>query len=237
MSYVQLASLKAHQRVHQNLKEFRCRFCPKGFNQVGNLRLHLLSTHASCEAVRCEGCKGEFSSKPNLIKHVHETSHIGQITYKFRGSGNNITIRYGLRHVNRSHLSGDGTMSEVVLSNGLSGKMDESHPYYYAGMQPKQHQKQRQNQHQKQHRMFAYEVPKVALASQLVADHPSSRLRMPDPSPQASPQGSPQGRLEGRPSQGRKAWRKDVVINVLRQGSREHVLRSSRSSTSRSREV
>jgi len=70
-SYVQAASLDAHLRSksHRNSQQYRCIGCGKGFNQLGNLKMHYVGMHTNQRPYICSVCNKDFVHRGELIKH------------------------------------------------------------------------------------------------------------------------------------------------------------------------
>ena len=72
--------LEAHNQTHQNLKQFKCDICSKGFNQMSQLKNHAVihldkfSEYAPiptwAKPKQCDICQKMFSDSKSLKKHV-----------------------------------------------------------------------------------------------------------------------------------------------------------------------
>ena len=70
--------LKAHSQTHENLRQFKCDVCSKGFNQMSQLKNHVV-THLDktiaevpswAKPKQCDICQKVFSDSKSLKKHV-----------------------------------------------------------------------------------------------------------------------------------------------------------------------
>ena len=70
--------LRAHSQTHENLRQFKCDVCSKGFNQMSQLKNHVV-THLDktiaevpswAKPKQCDICQKVFSDSKSLKKHV-----------------------------------------------------------------------------------------------------------------------------------------------------------------------
>ena len=72
-------SLKRHEMVHSDVRDFECELCDKSFKCKGHLKQHEL-THSDERNFRCHVCDGTFKRKGDCIRHIEE--HLGDKNYR-----------------------------------------------------------------------------------------------------------------------------------------------------------
>nr|XP_021199290.2 zinc finger protein 90-like [Helicoverpa armigera] len=96
-------SLEAHiNKVHLNIRPYKCNECGKGFYKKSNLTQHFV-THEKVKDKTCEICGDTFVNEKTLFEHL--MLHSGQKPFKCEICGADfITSGRRLEHMKRKHM-------------------------------------------------------------------------------------------------------------------------------------
>lgn len=122
----QLTHLEVHVRLHIGYKPFQCSFCLKRFTQGGNLRTHM-RLHTGEKPFTCEVCKRSFSRKGNLAAHMLTHKKEKPFECKLDGCDKSFTQLGNLKlHQNKFHLPTLNRLTQSLAE--LSGDALENLP-------------------------------------------------------------------------------------------------------------
>lgn len=71
--------LRAHKRLHMNIRPFHCTYCPKHFRSRLQLTQHL-HVHTGIKSFSCTFCSKAFAKKESLVSH--KRLHTGETPYE-----------------------------------------------------------------------------------------------------------------------------------------------------------
>ena len=92
--------LKDHMKIHNELKQFKCELCEKGFTQSRYLYRHM-RTHTGSKPFKCELCEKGFTKSSNLSRHMR--IHTGAKPFKCELCEKEFTQSGQLSKHKRSH--------------------------------------------------------------------------------------------------------------------------------------
>uniref|UniRef100_T1GZ26 C2H2-type domain-containing protein n=1 Tax=Megaselia scalaris TaxID=36166 RepID=T1GZ26_MEGSC len=69
-------------QIHENKREYKCKLCPKAFNDKSDLNRHE-RIHSGKTPFECEVCAVQFTKKFDLTRHRKSHSDIWELNCKF----------------------------------------------------------------------------------------------------------------------------------------------------------
>lgn len=96
-------SLKQHQAIHSDARQFQCKYCPKSFKQKHGLRTHE-RVHTGEKPYSCKFCEKKFADPSTYATHTR--THTGDRPYQCEKCGKKFNNTGHLKRHKRIH-SGD----------------------------------------------------------------------------------------------------------------------------------
>ncbi|XP_058833463.1 zinc finger protein 3-like [Topomyia yanbarensis] len=122
LSFEQKFALETHRKRHENIRQFKCEYCPMEYYTRPEMLLHVKQVHLNAFLVKCTDCGLSFKTKSTLNQHVK--THTNQRTHTCSVCGYGFKSYTHLnRHIKSVHQDVRYNCDHCEISYGRKDKL------------------------------------------------------------------------------------------------------------------
>ncbi|XP_058463271.1 zinc finger protein 558-like [Malaya genurostris] len=122
LSFEQKFALETHRKRHENIRQFKCEYCPMEYYTRPEMLLHVKQVHLNAFQVKCTECGLSFKTKSTLNQHIK--THTNQRTHTCSVCGYGFKSYTHLnRHIKSVHQDVRYNCEHCEISYGRKDKL------------------------------------------------------------------------------------------------------------------
>ncbi|XP_055533661.1 zinc finger protein 287-like [Wyeomyia smithii] len=122
LSFEQKFALETHRKRHENVRQFKCEYCPMEYYTRPEMLLHVKQVHLNAFQVKCTDCGLSFKTKSTLNQHIK--THTNQRTHTCSVCGYGFKSYTHLnRHIKSVHQDVRYNCEHCEISYGRKDKL------------------------------------------------------------------------------------------------------------------
>ncbi|XP_053687779.1 myoneurin-like [Sabethes cyaneus] len=122
LSFEQKFALETHRKRHENVRQYKCEYCPMEYYTRPEMLLHVKQVHLNAFQVKCTDCGLSFKTKSTLNQHIK--THTNQRTHTCSVCGYGFKSYTHLnRHIKSVHQDVRYNCEHCEISYGRKDKL------------------------------------------------------------------------------------------------------------------